>query len=93
MSIQIVTAGRYNQRTWTKRVGRKVIGGPIFGVKVYEARPRAEDGQLCWRLVEVLPETFTVFNTVAKAAEDYAAKNNLPYLPEVKHGDKLKAIP
>lgn len=92
MSIQIVTAGRYNQRTWTKKVGRKILSGPIFGVKVYEATVRKTDGAMVWRLVRVLDTTYSVETTAEKAAQRYAEGQKLPFAFGILHGEKLTQV-
>jgi hypothetical protein len=93
MAIQVVTAGRYNQRSWVKHRGGATISGPIFGVKVYEARPRL-DGVYVWRLLTIVQETgtFTGLDAVGTAAQEYAVKHNYPYLPGVKHGALMNKV-
>jgi len=93
MPIQVVTAGRYNQRSWVKHRGGATISGPVFGVKVYEARPR-QDGVYVWRLLAIVNALggFTVLSTVEKAAQEYAVKHNYPYLPGVKHGALMNKV-
>jgi len=91
VSIQIVTAGRHGQRCWNRKVGGKVIGGPLYGVKLYEARAR-RDGMLVWRLVRVLEEAFSVEETAMRAALKYADDHRLPFLPGVKNGERMTKV-
>lgn len=91
MPLQAVTAGRFSQRIWTALKGTKRIMKPLYGVKLYEARPQA-DGRWTWRLVQVVGEPFSGWNTVCRAAQEYAQQNNLPYLPELKHGDRMTQV-
>ena len=93
MPIQVVTAGRHGQRSWSKRRGGKTLVGPVFGIKIYEAGPRP-DGTYVWRLLDIVdaPGTFSVLSAVEEAAQEYAAKHNYPYLPGVKHGALMNKV-
>lgn len=92
MKIQIVTAGRHGRKTWTRKIGRATLNGPLFGVKVYEAQARKADGALTWRLVRVLKETFSVETTAETAAKKYAEEQKLPFAFGVRHGERMTQV-
>lgn len=92
MAIQAVTAGRHNQKRWIRRTQKGVrLAGALYGIKVYEAQPR-KDGTFVWRLVRIERETFSVLGTVIQAAHKYAKQHNLPYLPQLRHGDRMNQV-
>jgi len=94
MPIQAVTVGRYHQRSWKKVVSGKILVGPVYGVKLYEARPR-KDGRLVWRLERVVVEqgSFSTLSTCTEKAKAYAERTNHPFFPDLKHGDLFTSIP
>lgn len=93
MALRAVTAGRFGNRIWSRRRGQTVCLGPIYAVKMYEARAR-EDGTYTWRLLRVVTElpTFSVWASVVGAAEKYAETHNLLFLPNVRQGTKLTQV-
>lgn len=91
MPIQAVTAGRHNQRAFIRPAPKGRVVRPIFGVKVYEARPR-KDGAFVWRLLRVEREVFYVLGHAIQAARKYAEKHNLPHFPALKHGDRFVQV-
>ena len=93
MALQAVTAGRHSRKSWVRRSGGAVAyAGPLYGVKIYEARPRQKDHMMVWRLLRIENTTFTALSTVIQAAQMYAARNNLPYLPKIKHGARMMQV-
>ncbi len=84
--MRIVTAGRYGSQVWAAVRGGVTLHGPLFAVKVYEARPRTKDGIVTWRLVRTLKTSFSVKSTAVKKAQKYAETKKLLFLPEVTHG-------
>jgi len=84
-TIMAITCGRMGSRMANVKRGRRTLSFPIYSVKLYALRERA-DGVKTWRFVRHLSDGHTVFSTVERQAEQEALLKGLSFVPNLIHG-------
>lgn len=87
MPIRVVTVGSTGA---VLKEGR--FAKTLFGVKVYEAKPK-KSGGWSWRLVGKIGGSYSTEKEGWTAAQTYAKKARLPYAPKIKQGTEALRQP
>jgi len=89
--MKAVTVGRAGTETATVVKRGVKLHFPVWAAKLYELRQRRSDGKKSWRYVARVDELDTVTGPEApavlvQAAQDYARRNGMEYLPDIVQG-------